>query len=231
VIVATKVAPQPEGTGFKPEEIAAACEGSLRRLGMDHLDLYQLHWPDEQGVEVESSWGAMAELQDAGKVRFLGVSNFSRELIERCEPIRHVDSLQQQFSMVTLDDRELIRWCGEVGTGVVTYGPLGFGLLTGALSRSDAEGLTDWRADGSEGVFSPAGLDAAFDIVDAIRPIAQRLGVSMAELALGWNRHQTGVTSAIAGSRNVEHVRTNAAAGDLSLEPSVLEELEGSLSA
>ncbi len=230
VLIASKVAPQPEGTGFRPEQIREACEGSLRRLGMDHLDLYQLHWPDEQGVPVEGSWGAMAELQDAGKVRFLGVSNFSRELIERCETIRHVDSLQQEFSMVALDDRELIRWCGELGTGVVAYGPLGFGLLTGTLSRSDTERLTDWRADRSEGAFSPAGLDAAFDIVDKIRPIAGKLGVSMAELALAWNWHQPGVTSAIAGSRNAEHVRTNAVAGDLLLDPAVLEDLDGLLS-
>lgn len=229
VLIATKVAPQPEGTGFRPEQVLAACEGSLRRLGVEHLDLYQLHWPDEQGVPIEDTWGAMAGLQDAGNVRYLGVSNLDRELIERCEPIRHVDSLQQEFSMLTLDDRDLIRWCGEVGTGVVAYGPLGFGLLTGKLSRADAEGVSDWRAGRSEGAFSAAGMDAAFRIVDGMRPIAERLGVSMAELALAWNWHQPGVTSAIAGSRNADHVRANAAAGSLELDAATLSDLDALL--
>ena len=231
VLVASKVAPGPEGSGFRPEQIAAACEGSLERLGLDHLDLYQLHWPDETGVAIEDSWGAMAELQDAGKVRCIGVSNFTRELIERCRALRHVDSLQQEFSMVSLDDRGLIRWCGEVGVGVVTYGPLGFGLLTGSLSRTDAEGVTDWRAGRSGGTFSPAALDMAFAIVDGLRPIAERLGVSLAELALAWNWHQPGVTSAIAGSRNPAHVRANAAAGSLRLDEATLAELDALLEA
>ena len=226
VLIATKVAPQPEGSGFRPEEIRSAIEGSLERLGREQIDLYQLHWPDAHGVPLEDSWGAMAALQDEGMVRYLGVSNFTRELIERCEGVRHVDSLQQEFSMLTLDDRELIAWCGRIGTGVVSYGPLGFGLLTGSLSRRDADDVTDWRRGSSDGPFTPTGLDAAFAVVDGIRPIAHRLGVSPAELALAWNWHQPGVTSAIAGSRNPDHVRTNAAAGDLHLSTEVLEALE-----
>jgi len=120
VAIATKVAPAPEGSGFRPEQVRAACEASLERLGTDRIDLYQLHWPDATGVPVEETWGAMAELQDAGLVRAIGVSNFDRTLIERCEAVRHVDSLQQEFSMLQLRDRELIRWCGQHGTGVVT---------------------------------------------------------------------------------------------------------------
>jgi aryl-alcohol dehydrogenase-like predicted oxidoreductase len=226
VLIATKVAPQPEGTGFRPDQVPAACEGSLRRLGIDRIDLYQLHWPDGRGVQIEATWEALAGLQDAGKVRYLGVSNFDRTLIERCEPIRHVDSLQQEFSMVTLDDRDLIRWCGDVGTGVLAYGPLGFGLLTGKLSRATAEGVSDWRAGRSRGAFSPASMDAAFRIVEGMRPIAERLDASLAELALAWTWHQPGVTSAIAGSRNADHVRANAAAGDLALDPVTLSDLE-----
>jgi aryl-alcohol dehydrogenase-like predicted oxidoreductase len=199
VLIASKVAPSPEGTGFLPEQVHAACDATLGRLGIDHLDLYQLHWPDETGVPVEDTWGAMAELVGAGKVRFVGVSNFDRELIERCEAVRHVDSLQQEFSMLVLDDRELIRWCGEVGTGVVSYSPLGVGFLTGRFSREAAESIDDWRA--SEGWTSPERLDGIFTLTDALRPIAERLGVSMAQLALAWNWHQPGVTSAIAGSR------------------------------
>jgi aryl-alcohol dehydrogenase-like predicted oxidoreductase len=224
VAIASKVGPSPEGTGFRPEQVLAACDASLGRLGIDHLDLYQLHWPDETGVPVEDTWGAMVELVEAGKVRHVGVSNFDRELIERCEAIRHVDSLQQEFSMLVLDDRELIRWCGEVGTGVVSYSPLGVGFLSGKVTRERAAAIDDWRA--SEGWTEPARLDAIFAVLERLRPIAERLGVSMAQLALAWNVHQPGVTSAIAGSRNAGHVRDNAAAGDVSLDDATLAEVE-----
>lgn len=224
VLVASKVGPSPEGTGFRPEEVRAACDASLGRLGIDALDLFQLHWPDETGVAIEDTWGAMTQLQDAGKVRFIGVSNFDRELIERCEAVRHVDSLQQEFSMLVLNDRELIRWCGEVGTGVVSYSPLGVGLLTGRFTRAQAEAIDDWRS--REGWTDPEKLDPAFRVIDGLRTVAERLGVGMAELALAWNFHQPGVTGAIAGSRNAAHVRTNAAAGDLALDDATLAELD-----
>jgi aryl-alcohol dehydrogenase-like predicted oxidoreductase len=224
IVVASKVAPSPEGTGFRPEQVRAACDASLGRLGIDALDVYQLHWPDETGVPVEETWGAMAELVDAGKTKAIGVSNFDQELLERCLPIRHVDSLQQEFSMLALEDRGLIRWCGEAGIGVVTYSPLGVGFLTGRYTRADAEKLDDWRGD--DEWTTPERLDETFRVVDGLRPIAERVGVSMGELALAWNIAQRGVTAAIAGSRSATHLRANAAAGDLRLEPDVLDEIE-----
>ena len=224
IVVASKVAPSPEGTGFRPEQVRAACDASLGRLGIDALDVYQLHWPDETGVPVEDTWGAMAELVDAGKTKAIGVSNFDQELLERCLPIHHVDSLQQEFSMLALEDRGLIRWCGEAGIGVVTYSPLGVGFLTGRYTRADAEKLDDWRGD--DEWTTPERLDETFRVVDGLRPIAERVGVSMGELALAWNIAQPGVTAAIAGSRSATHLRANAAAGDLRLEPDVLDEIE-----
>jgi len=223
VLVATKVAPAPEGTGFRPEEVRAACEGSLRRLGIDVIDLYQLHWPDGR-VAVEDTWGAMTGLLEAGMVRAIGVSNFDRQLIERCLAIRHVDSLQQEFSLVHPDDRDLLRWCGEAGVGVLSYSPLGAGLLTGAIDRADAGRIDDWRA--REGLTGTAHLDRAFGIVDGMRPIAERIGISIAQLALAWNLAQPGVTSAIAGSRSLEHARDNAAAGDVDLDAATVAELD-----
>jgi aryl-alcohol dehydrogenase-like predicted oxidoreductase len=223
VLVATKVAPAPEGTGFRPEQVRAACEASLRRLGTDVLDLYQLHWPDGR-VPIEDTWGAMVGLLDAGMVRAIGVSNFDRALIERCLAIHHVDSLQQEFSLVRPDDGELIRWCGESGVGVLSYSPLGAGLLTGAIDRADAGRIDDWRA--SEGLTGAAHLDRAFGIVDGMRPIAERLGVTVAQLALAWNLAQPGVTSAIAGSRSPDHARDNAVAGDVELDAATVAELD-----
>ncbi len=228
VLIASKVAPQPEGSGFRPEQVAAACDASLARMGIGHIDLYQLHWPDETGVPIEETWGAMVELEHAGKIRALGVSNFDRDLIERCEAIRHVDGLQPEFSMLVLEDRSLIRWCGEQGIGVVSYSPLAAGVLTGAVTAETTFGEGDWRGGAwwEAEEFAPDELTRRLEVVEAMRPIAERVGCSLAQLALAWNLSQPGVTSAIAGSRNPAHVRGNAAAGDVELDETVLQELE-----
>jgi aryl-alcohol dehydrogenase-like predicted oxidoreductase len=234
VTIASKVAPAPEGTGFRPEQIRAACDASLARLDVDSIDLYQLHWPDDE-VPVEESWGAMAELVEAGKVRWTGLSNFDRDMIERCEPIRHVDSLQPEFSMLHRGQGDLIAWCGERGTGVVSYGPLGFGLLTGGITAETTFVDGDWRGDDSPDdtddadevdLFDPVVLPRVLGLVDRLIPVAERLGATLPQLALAWNVSQPGVTSAIAGSRNPVHVRTNALAGDLTLDDEVLDELD-----
>ena len=231
VFVATKVAPRPDGTGFRPEEVKRACEGSLDRLGLEAIDLYQLHWTDDD-VPIEETWGAMAELADQGLVRNLGVSNFDEDLIERCEAIREVDSLQPQFSMLHLKNRDLIRWCGERGIGVVAYGPLAYGLLTGAIDEDTEFDDDDWRSGKGGDVsyyramFAPGKLERSLAVVGRLRPIAERLGITVAQLALAWTFHQTGVTSAIAGSRNPDHARQNAEAGDVELSQEVLDEIE-----
>ncbi|HTG46940.1 MAG TPA: aldo/keto reductase [Actinomycetota bacterium] len=224
ILLFTKVGPSPEGTGFRPEEVRRAAEGSLGRLGTDVLDLYQLHWPDGSGVPIEETWGAMAELVQAGKVRWIGVSNFDRDLIERCRAIRHVDSLQQDFSPVVTEDRELLRWCGEVGTGVLSYSPLGAGLLTGRYAREDLAAIDDWRR--GELLQDADHVERVFALVEAMRPLAERLGVSLAQLVLAWNVHQPGVTGAIAGSRDADHVRANAEAGEIELDARTLSELD-----
>jgi aryl-alcohol dehydrogenase-like predicted oxidoreductase len=229
----TKVAPNEGGSGFRPEQIREACEASLKRLGTDWIDLYQLHWPDPR-VPVEDSWGAMTELVADGLVRWIGVSNFDADLLRRCLAVRHVDSLQQEFSMLSLEDRELIRSCAELGVGVLSYSPLAFGLLTGAITLDTRFDDTDFRSgvDRDEswtGLFAPGKLERSLAVAEGLRPIAERLGVTIAQLALAWNVHQPGVTGAIAGSRNPDHVRENAGAGDIALDEAVLEEVEGLL--
>ena len=236
VTIASKVAPSEEGSGFLPEQVRAACDASLGRLGTDRIDLYQLHWPDGTGVPLEDTWGAMGALQDAGKVRWIGVSNFSRELIARCETIRHVDSLQPEFSMLNREHAATVAWCATNGTGVVSYGPLAFGLLTGAIGPDTVFPPGDWRTPSDEpedpdevDLFSPDRFPAALEAVAAISKIAERVGVTTAQLALAWNAAQRGVTSAIAGSRNPDHVRSNAAAGDVELDEATLTELDALL--
>jgi aryl-alcohol dehydrogenase-like predicted oxidoreductase len=228
VVVATKVAPRPEGSGFTPAQVREACEKSLARLGTDRIDLYQLHWSDDSGVPLEETWGAMNELQDAGLVRHIGVSNFDRAQIEACLAMRHVDSLQPEFSMLTRAHADLIRWCGEQGIGVITYGPLAYGLLTGAITAETRFGEGDWRGrEEADGPF--ADLVGSLAIVDRLRPVAERLGCELSQLALAWNAQQPGVTAAIAGSRNPSHVQANAGAGDLELDDATLAELDSLL--
>jgi len=234
VLVFTKVGPAPDGTGFRPEEIHKAVRGSLERLGTDRIDLYQLHWPDETGVPVEDTWGAMAELVDEGLVRHVGVSNFDRALIERCEAGRHVDSLQPELSMLHLDNRDLVGWCGERGIGVIAYGPLAYGILSGAITADTTFHPGDHRAPGGdvhETFLAPGRIERTTAVVDALRPIADGLGVAVADAAIAWVLAQRGVTGAIVGSTNPDHVRSNARAGDVAPDEGTLAELERVLSA
>jgi aryl-alcohol dehydrogenase-like predicted oxidoreductase len=204
----------------------------LKRLGRDVIDVYQLHWRDNY-VSIEETWGAMAELVDQGLVRWIGVSNFDRELIERCEKVRHVDSLQPQFSMLFQEGRDdLFPFCKDNGTGIVCYGPLAFGLLTGAVTADTEFSDDDWRG-GKHGMdhyykvlFAPGVKERHLETVERLRPIGDRVGASLAQLALAWVFHQEPVTAAIAGSRSPDHVRENAQAGDVDLTPKDLEEID-----
>ena len=231
VMVFTKVAPRPAGSGFDSSGVRAAAEKSLGRLGREVIDLLQLHWPD-RATPVEETWEAMSSLVEDGLVRHIGVSNFERELIERCERIRHVDSLQPPFSMLRREGRnDLFEFCAANGTGIICYGPLGYGLLTGAFSRETKFSEDDWRGGGHgigayETLFAPGKFEHSLDFVDALRPIAGRIGISLAQLALAWALHQKGVTGVIAGSRSAEHMRDNAGGGSVELSQDDLEEIE-----
>jgi aryl-alcohol dehydrogenase-like predicted oxidoreductase len=137
--------------------------------------------------------------------------------------------------MLVLDDRDLIRWCGEQGIGVLSYGPLAYGLLTGAITSQTRFDPKDFRSGHDEWdywkrLFAPGRYERSLAVAEALRPIAERFGVTPGQLALAWNAHQPGVTSAIAGSRNPEHVRSNAAAGELELDAPTLAELDALLS-
>jgi methylglyoxal reductase len=230
VMVATKVAPRPGGTGHRPDDVKAACKASLQRLGRDVIDLYQLHWPDEN-TPVEDTWAAMAELQDAGLVRAIGLSNYNQTQIERCNKIRHVDSLQPHFSLLHRDNEPLISWCGESGIGTVVYGPLAYGLLTGTITMETTFAPDDWRS-GSRGFglyerfFAPGAREKHLQAIAELRTIGERVGVRLADLAIAWILTQPGVTSAIVGSRNPSHVRDNVVAAEIELDPTTLAEIE-----
>jgi aryl-alcohol dehydrogenase-like predicted oxidoreductase len=217
------------GEDLRPESIRAECEQSLRRLGIDAIDLYQFHWPDP-GTPVEDSWGAMAELVDEGKVRWIGVCNFTVELLRRCEPIRHVDSLQPPFNLLQPEARdELIPWCREHGTGVIGYSPMASGLLTGGFDRARMASLApdDWRHRSS--LFQEPQLTRGLELVEGLRPIAERLGCSRAALAVAWTLAVPGVTGAIVGARRPGQVDDWLPAGDLELDEPTMREIEALL--
>jgi aryl-alcohol dehydrogenase-like predicted oxidoreductase len=233
-MVFTKLATRGAGSGFHAQGVRKGAEASLKRLNRDVIDLYQLHWPD-RSVDISETWNAMAALVDDGLVRYIGVSNFSRSLIEKCEAIRHVDSLQPHFSMLHRDGRaDLFPFCASNGTGIIAYGPLAYGILTGAFDKSTTFGDDDWRGGGhgisyySE-LFGPGNFERHIETVDRLRPVADRIGISLSRLAIAWAFHQEGVTGAIVGSRSPEHVRDNSAAGTVVLGDKDLDEIEALL--
>jgi aryl-alcohol dehydrogenase-like predicted oxidoreductase len=201
-----------------PKSIREECEASLRRLGLERIDLYQFHWPDDGGVPVEESWGTMVRLIEEGKVRAAGVSNFSVELLERCEKIRHVDSLQPPFSLIRRDAGEkLIPWCASHGTGVICYSPMQSGLLTDRFdaARVAAFAEDDWRRRSP--YFQSPNLEKNLALRDALRPIAERHGISVSAVAIAWVAGFPGVTGAIVGARSPEQIDGWIAAMELEL--------------
>lgn len=211
---------------LKPESIRAECEASLRRLGVERIDLYQFHWPDESGVPVEDSWQEMARLVEEGKVRLAGVSNFDIMLLERCEAIRHVDSLQPPFSLIRREAgaREL-PWCAAHGTGVIGYSPMQSGLLTDGFdaSRVAAMAEDDWRRRAEE--FQQPNLGRNLALRDALRPIARRYQTTVAAVAIAWALSWPGFTGAIVGARSPQQVDGWIGAASLGLSAADLSEI------
>jgi len=215
---------------LQPESIARECEASLRRLGVERIDLYQFHWPDQTGTAVEDSWAAMARLVEQGKVRAAGVSNFGLELLERCEAVRHVDSLQPPFSLIRRDAAEReIPWCAARAAGVIVYSPMQSGILTDSFDAARVARLApdDWRRRSPE--FQAPNLDRNLALRDALRPIARRHEVSVSVVAIAWTLACPGVTGAIVGARSAEQVDGWIGAASVDLTPADLDEIAQAL--
>ena len=231
-LVASKVAPGDGvtggGSGFRREQVFKACRDSLERLGRDHLDLYFLHWPDDSGVPLEETWGGMAELVEAGVVRAIGLSNYALEDIESCHAQRAVDAIQVGLNLIDyVDDRPSIAACGDLGIAVTIFEPLASGILSGKTSAQVREDWGELWADETffKRMLDPQEAPRIDALVDGLRVIADQLDASLAELAIAWVLHQPGVTAAIAGSRNGNHMEQNARAAALDLS-TVLPEIE-----
>jgi aryl-alcohol dehydrogenase-like predicted oxidoreductase len=192
---------------LSPASIRREVEASLRHLGVERIDLYQFHWPDETGTPIEESWGEMARLVDEGKVRALGVSNFDVALLERAEAVRHVDSVQPPFSLIRRDaGADVIPWAAAHHTGVIVYSPMQSGILTDSFSATRVAAMADndWRRRSAE--FLEPRLSRNLALRDALRPAAYRNGTSVAAVAVAWTLAWPGVTGAIVGARNAAQV-------------------------
>lgn len=192
---------------LRPETIRAEVQASLKRLGVDTIDLYQFHWPDETGTPVEESWGELARQVEAGNIRYAGVSNWTVEMLERAERIRHVDSLQPPLSLINRKAAaDVIPWALMHGTGVIVYSPMQSGLLSGGFTRERVQSLAedDWRRRSPN--FQEPALSRNLALVEALKPIADRRQATIAEIAIGWVLTRPGVTAAIVGARSPRQV-------------------------
>jgi aryl-alcohol dehydrogenase-like predicted oxidoreductase len=187
--------------------IRRECELSLGRLGVEAIDLYQIHWPIPN-EDVEEGWAALAELKAEGKVRHIGVSNFDARQLERAEAIAPVESLQPPYSLVnrTIEEDGVLSWCAEHDTGVIVYSPMASGLLTGTMTREriDSFGDDDWRSRDPR--FQGPDVPAKLEVAERLRRYAERRGVSTGAVAVAWTLRRPEVTGAIVGLRRPEQV-------------------------
>lgn len=206
--------------------IREECHTSLKKLGVDVIDLYQMHWP-QPDEDIEKGWEEMAKLAEEGKVRYIGVSNYSVEQIRRIQKIAPVASLQPPYSMLHREaEDELLSYCSENNIGVVAYSPMQRGLLTGKFSheRLEALSLDDHRRKSPD--FLEPQFTATLQFVDELRPIAERNGRTLAQLAISWVLRRSEVTAAIVGARRPEQIVETAPASDWDLSREDIDEIE-----
>jgi aryl-alcohol dehydrogenase-like predicted oxidoreductase len=225
---------QPEGPNrttlqtLRRDSLRRELEGSLSRLGVDAVDLYQIHWPipDE---EVEEGWSALVELRDEGLARHIGVSNFSVEQLRRAQAIAPVETLQPPYSLLDREiEREILPYAEREGIGVIVYSPMASGLLSGSMTRERIETLpeNDWRRRSDR--FREPQLSLNLELVERLREVAGRLGVSPGAVAVAWTLRRTAVDGAIAGFRRPDQVDPIVAAANLELSEEDAATIEGS---
>jgi aryl-alcohol dehydrogenase-like predicted oxidoreductase len=207
------------------KSIRSECEDSLRRLNVDVIDLYQIHWPTE---DLEEGLGAMAQLKKEGKVRWIGVSNFDVDEMRRAQVVASITSLQPPYSLVRREvEQEILPYCEANGLGVIVYSPMASGLLTGAMTRQRAATLpkSDWRSRDLE--FNEPKLSKNLALVERLREVGERHGRPPGQVAIAWALRNPAVTGAIVGARNAKQVEGNVGAASLQLTDGEIAEIEG----
>jgi len=223
---------RPDGTIFpnlNRKTVLAECDASLKRLGVGVIDLYQIHWP-EPDEKIEEAWESMARLKEQGKVRHIGVSNFSLQQLKRIAQIHPVASLQPPYSMLRRDvEKEVLAYCEAQGIGVLAYSPIGRGLLTGKWTKERSATLTDDDHRRRMPDFNEPGLSINLELVEGLRAIASRYDRSVAELAIAWVLRNDSVTAAIVGGRRPDQIGETALAGDWRLSDDDIDEINSLL--
>ena len=231
--VFTKCGLVPDGSGGTNENITASsiraeCEASLRRLNVETIDLYQIHWPTDDIVDIDEGWGTMAALQREGKVRYIGVSNFNVDELQRAEAIAPVTSLQPPYSAITRDiEDSILPYCADHNIGVIVYAPMASGLLTGKMTRERIAALpsNDWRSRSPR--FQEPKLSQNLEVAELLRKIGESHGKSAGEVAIAWTLRQPAVTGAIVGARNSEQVDGWIGAASFRLNPYEIAQIDG----
>lgn len=215
---------------LKAWSVRQEVEDSLQRIGVDVIDLYQIHWPNPD-EDIEEGWTEIARLVEEGKIRYAGVSNFSLEQIKRAQSIHPVASLQPEYSMLERSvEAELLAYCNENRIGVVAYSPMASGLLTGKYTRETLNSIApdDWRWKYSEHFREPA-LTANFALVEKLAEIAKRYNRNPSQLALAWVLRRPELTAAIVGARRPSQIEQTAPASDWQLPSEVVNEIDNLL--
>jgi len=213
---------------LKRDSILREAEASLERLGIDAIDLYQIHWPIPE-PDVEEGWGALAELKEDGRVRHIGVSNFDVGQLERVRKIAPVETLQPPYSLIERGaEHEILQFAREQGIGVIVYSPMGSGMLTGAMTRERIERLPDddWRKHDDQ--FREPKLSRNLELVERLKTVAERHGVTPGAVAIAWTLRNPAVDGAIVGFRRPQQVDPILAAATLELTDLDVGEIEGS---
>jgi aryl-alcohol dehydrogenase-like predicted oxidoreductase len=214
---------------LKAQSIRTECHDSLRRLGIDTIDLYQIHWNQPQ-EDIEEGWAEMARLVEEGKVRCIGVSNFDVEQIRRLQKIHPVASLQPPYSMLHREvEDELLGYCGTNDIGVIVYSPMQRGLLTGKFDAERVANLPEGDHRKVNPDFLEPQFSATLEFVEELKKIAERNGRTCAELAISWVLRRPEVTAAIVGARRPSQIIETAPACDWNLDPETIDEVENIL--
>jgi aryl-alcohol dehydrogenase-like predicted oxidoreductase len=211
---------------LKADSVRRECEASLRRLRVEAIDLYQVHWPDPD-EDIEEGWAALAALKQEGKVRHIGVSNFDVTQMRRAQAVAPITSLQPRYSLLHRDvEAEVLPFCDRQNIGVIAYSPMASGLLTGAMTRERIAALPadDWRKHHAD--FQEPQLSRNLRLVSLLRTIGKRHGHTPAEVAVAWVLNNPAVTGAIVGARRPGQVRAVAGAADFRLSPREVAEVE-----
>jgi aryl-alcohol dehydrogenase-like predicted oxidoreductase len=215
----------------KRDSILKECDDSLRRLQTDVIDLYQIHWPPEDnGPDVEESWQAMADLQQQGKVRWVGVSNYSVDQMKRLEKIAPITSDQPPYSLLRRKiEADVLPYCEQRDIGTIIYSPMLSGLLTGAMTKERAANLPadDWRTRNPE--FREPKLSKNLELVERMRAVGKRYNRTPGEVAIAWTLRLPAVTGAIVGARNAKQAEGVMSAGELTLSRADIAEIEGAV--